>query len=439
MPPRGREKRENWLLIKERDEFADETDPLLRNTRPASKTGRTMEEIAEGDSGLALEQARPRQRGIGSAHAPQAKAAMRCRCRNFARRSSRRSSTSRPREADWVHEFKYDGYRLLIAAQRSDGPLLYAQRPGLDREVPGDRRSAVAAMDLAGALIDGEVVAFKPDGRTDFSTLQNALSEGGPIDFFAFDLLEEGGEDITRLPLIERKQPAAGAPRRPAEGQPHPFQHAHRRRRQERCSTEICAAGHEGIVSKKASAPLPERAHEDLAEDQMQQAAGVRHRRLAPSDKRSGFRSLLLGTWEDGKLVYAAASAPASTTRDLEELSARFKKLARKDLPFETVPRDVRRGGKWVEPKLVAEIAFTEFTSDGILRHPSFLGLREDKKAREVQAGEARAGGEGDGRRRRRDRSRRAVRITHPGRVVFPGPGAHQGATSSTITRRSPS
>ena len=124
---------------------------------------------------------------------------------------------------------------------------------------------------------------------------------------------------------------------------------------------------------------------------------------------------------------------------DLEELSARFEKLARKDSPFDSVPREVRRGSKWVEPKLVAEIAFTEFTADGILRHPSFLGLARGQagargQARGCSGRRARWTRHGRGRRRR---SAAGIRITSPDKVLFPEPGHHQGRSRSTITRRS--
>src|SRR4029079_1978281 len=140
------------------------------------------------------------------------------------------------------------------------------------------------------------------------------------------------------------------------------------------------------------------------------------------SDKRSGFRSLLLGTWKDGRLIYNGRVGTGFDGHDLDDLSGRFKKLARKDSPFAEVPRDARRGVKWIDPKLVAEIAFTEFTSDGILRHPSFLGLREDKQAKEVKREEPEPGERamGDG---AAEIVKAGIRITHPGRVVFPGQG----------------
>jgi bifunctional non-homologous end joining protein LigD len=185
---------------------------------------------------------------------------------------------------------------------------------------------------------------------------------------------------------------------------------------------KICAAGHEGIVSKKASAPY----RGTRAKTWLKVKCGKRQEFViggwVPSDKRTGFRSLLLGAWEDGKLAYHGRVGTGFDDRNLRELSARFTKIERKTSPFLKMPRAAMRGVKWVEPKLVAEIAFTEFTTDGILRHPSFLGIREDKQAREVglerpePVEKAMADDSAE-------TVKAGVRITHPGKVLYPGLG----------------
>ena len=276
MPPRGKEKRENWLLIKERDEFADDSDPLLEKFTTSVKSGRTMEKIAAGDS---VWHSNKKARGSPEASARTRRTKARALSLPKFRPPQLATLVKEPPEGDdWVHEFKYDGYRLLIAANGSS--VRCYTRSGQDwTEKFQPIADAIAAMDLAGVLIDGEAASFSPDGRSDFSTLQKALSEGGTIEFFAFDLLEEDGKDITKLPLLERKNAAAGALRRSAEGQPHPFQHAYRRR---------WAKGSEGDLRRRPRGhrfeegvgAVSRRARQDLAQDQMQQAAGIRHRRL---------------------------------------------------------------------------------------------------------------------------------------------------------------
>ena len=185
------------------------------------------------------------------------------------------------------------------------------------------------------------------------------------------------GEDLTGKPLTERKRRLqallAGLP----EQSPiHYSDHIHGDGKA--VLAKICAAGHEGIVSKKATAPYRGTRTKTWLKIKCQRRQELVIGGWTPSEKRHGFKSLLLGAWEDGKLIYRGRVGTGFDEKDLEELSARFAKLARKTSPFAEVPREVRRS-KWVEPKLVAEIAFSEFTSDGILRHPSFMGLREDK------------------------------------------------------------
>ncbi|MYZ48281.1 DNA ligase D [Propylenella binzhouense] len=424
--PRSGEKRENWLLIKERDETADEVDPLLAQNVTSVATGRSMEEIATGNSAV-WRSNRPKDGDDPDAPRPKprratksAKAGAASGLPDFRPPQLATLVAVPPDGRDWVHELKYDGYRVLVAADGTE--VRCYTRNGLDwtarfRPVA----DAFARLGLGGALIDGEVAAFAPDGRTDFSTLQAALKEGRPIAFFAFDLLVEAGEDIAALPLTERKERLrallAGLP---ADVPIHYSEHI--RGEGQAVLGRICAAGHEGIVSKRADAPYRGERTRSWLKTKCTRRQEFVIGGWTPSDKRRGFRSLLVGTWKDGRLVYAGRVGTGFDGDDLEMLAARFERLGRKDPPFAEVPREVRRKARWVEPELVAEIAFTEFTSDGILRHPSFQGLREDKPAREVRLetpadAPARPGGEGE------DTERAGIRITSPNKVLFPGQG----------------
>src|SRR5688572_1841812 len=320
---------------------------------------------------------------------------------------------------------KFDGYRTLIAANGSEVRCYTRSGQDWTQKFRGVAE-AVRAMDLPAVLIDGEIVAFAPDGRPDFSTLQKALKEDAPLQFFAFDLLEEGGEDITGKPLLERKDRLqALLDDLPQDSAIHLSVHIRGEGRA--VLDQICKAGHEGIVSKKASTPY----RSGRSKAWLKIKCGRRQEFViggwTASDKRNGFKSLLIGTWEDGKLVYRGRVGTGFDDKALAELSARFKKLARKDSPFAEVPREVRRS-KWVEPELVAEIAFAEFTSDGILRHPSFQGLREDKRAKEVHVEEptpigGAVGDDGD------EIVRAGIRITSPRKIVFP----RQGLTKADV------
>ena len=420
MPPRDREKRENWLLIKERDEIADEADPLLEQFTTSVTTGRTMEAIATGNSAVwhsdrgAAQQAEE----AGAPAKSRRRAAKPVGLPKFRPPQLASPAENPPVGAEWVHELKYDGYRSLVAADGTE--VRCYSRSGLDwtakfRPVA----EAIRSLGLAGTLIDGEVVAFAPDGRTDFSTLQNALKENGPLAFFAFDLLEENGRDISGKPLTERKERLKALLSGLPKGSIINYSE-HIRGEGEAVLSTLCAAGHEGIVSKKATAPYTGARAKTWLKVKCLNGQEFVIGGWTASDKRSGFRSLLVGTWEDGKLVYAGRVGTGFNDKALEELSARFRQLETKDSPFESVPREVRRS-HWLRPELVAEVSFTEFTADGILRHPSFLGLREDKPAAEVHierpVDSEGTVAEGD------EVVRAGIRITSPGKVMFSGQG----------------
>jgi bifunctional non-homologous end joining protein LigD len=418
LPRRGNEKRDNWLLIKERDEAADDSDPLLEEYTTSVSTGRTMEEIATGDSDVW----HSNRAGRGSTEARTR--SRREIAKNLKLPKFRSPQLASPVEAapegnDWVHEFKYDGYRCLVAANGKD--VRCYTRSGQDWTQKFWRiAEAFRAMELPGALIDGEIIAFSPEGRTDFSTLQKTLSEDGPLAFFAFDLLEEGGKDLTNKKLLERKSRLKALLEDLPQGSPIKYSD-HIKGRGGDVLAKICDGGHEGIVSKKASAPY----RSTRTKTWLKVKCGKRQEFViggwAPSTKRHGFKSLLLGAWEGDKLIYKGRVGTGFNDKSLEELSERFKKLARKTPPFESVPREERRS-KWIEPVLVAEIRFSEFTADGIVRHGSFLGLREDKKAREVtlekpEPTEAIMSAMGD------DTVLSGVRVTSPDKVLFAGQG----------------
>ncbi|MEO5866618.1 MAG: DNA ligase D, partial [Sphingomonas sp.] len=284
-----------------------------------------------------------------------------------------------PPGSGWMHEVKYDGYRALIAV--ADGKATVFTRSGLDWS---DKFGAIAeaAASLPGtALIDGEIVAFK-DGRPDFSTLKDAISNAGDMTFFAFDLLEQDGDDLTGLPNIQRKE-RLRALMTGAEARLQFSEHI--LGSGEQLFATMCREGYEGIVSKRADAPyLGKRTKAWLKIKCMRRQEFVVVGWL-PSDKTRGFRSLLLGVNGPEGMVYAGKVGTGFDNDMMAELLAKMKRIERKT-PTVTAPRAAVRGAHWIAPKLVAEIAFTETTPDGVLRHPSFLGLREDKKAEDVVA-----------------------------------------------------
>lgn len=394
LKPRGREKRENWLLRKLDDAHAGGADELVETALTSIDTGRTMQEIAEGKkvkrAGKSVRKAtRPKPQDVQLATLTDAV----------------------PAGNGWLHEVKYDGYRALIATG-GDGPRVYT-RSGLDwtDKFPAIA-DAMAAIDTP-ALIDGEIVAMK-DGKPDFSTLQDAISNGGgDMMLFAFDLLAAGGDDLRTLPLVERKQrlqallPAGDARIHYAE---------HVLGTGEKLFDAMCAEGLEGIVSKRTDAPYRAgRGKSWLKVKCVRRQEFVIVGWLPSSAKGRGFRSLLLGLNEDGQLRYAGKVGTGFNAATQDMLLAKLEKLSRKTAPVD-VPRAAARRAQWVTPNLVAEVAFAEFTAEQVVRHASFIALRDDKPAKDVAPEPTVAAA-----------AETAIRITSRERVIFPGDGITKG------------
>ncbi|MCV2868289.1 DNA ligase D [Defluviimonas sp. WL0002] len=390
---KGNEKRENWLLIKERDpEASGDADALTKGNTRSIATGRSMDEIAEGNpdgpQGKRTRQ-RPAFRDVQLATLFDAA----------------------PAGDDWLHETKFDGYRALAAIGKG-GTRLYT-RSGQDWT---DRFAALegafAPLTCSSALIDGEVMAAKIEGSA-FSSLQSALSNGGPLVFYAFDLLSVDGRDLTAEPLSERKDRLAqvlkdlpaDAPLRMSE---HVIGHG------PELFAQACDRGAEGIVSKRIDAPYRGRRTKAWRKIKCTRRQEFVIGGLSPSDKAGRpFSSLLIGTYDGKQLRYRGRIGTGFAQADFDRLSGSMS--PRKTAPFEDVPDAVARHARWVRPELVAEVAFTEFTADDHVRHGSYLGLREDKSAQEVTLESGRGKAMND--------SVLGIEISNGDRQVFPDAG----------------
>ncbi|MBY6241954.1 non-homologous end-joining DNA ligase [Methylosinus sp. Sm6] len=362
LPRRGKERRENWLLVKEKDRFADpDVDPIREWTKSVV-SGRGFAEIAAGDAWPApLPKFRAPQLAT-LAHAP-------------------------PSGADWLHEIKFDGYRAIVAA--AGGAARAYTRSGLDWTDRFARiAEAVAQLPMRSALVDGEIVATDECGRSDFGRLQKALeARADVLIFYVFDLLEIDGEDISKAPLVERKARLAELTREA----PAAIRYSdHLRGGGPRFLEECCRMKLEGVVSKRADRPyvsgrtLSWIKTKCVGRDEFV----VGGYRPSAKDGRA-FASLLIGEYEGRALRYRGRVGAGFSESDLARLAAKLRE--RKISPFAELPRDIARAARFVEPRLVVEIAYAERTSDGVLRHPRFVALREDKPAKEVAA--ARDGG----------------------------------------------
>ncbi|WP_394653427.1 DNA ligase D [uncultured Sphingomonas sp.] len=406
LKPRGKESRENWLLRKIDDADAGGADELVEAGLTSVKTGRTMQEIAEGKTAKDLKSWPPHKflpgtgRGTASDAGGGGGGPQTTRSRRTPSTASRSPSPFRgrfpkfrplqlctlvdsvPTGNGWLHEMKYDGYRALIVV--AGGKAKVFTRTGLDwtDKFPGIA-AAAARLPVDSALIDGEVVAFK-DGKPDFSTLQNAISSGGDgLAMFAFDLLELDGEDLAPRPLVERKDRL-----RPLfDGADDTLRYSeHVVGSGEKLFEAMCAEGFEGVVSKQADAPYRGTRTKGWVKTKCTLRQEFVIVGWSESDKAGrGFRALLLGLNGPNGLRYAGKVGTGFSSESMLDLRAKLDRLARKTAPVD-VPRAAARGAHWVSPKLVAEVAFAEFTAEGVVRHASFLGLREDKPANEVVA-----------------------------------------------------
>lgn len=388
LKPRGKEKGENWLLRKIADDYAGGSDDLVGTHLTSITSGRTMAEIATGAAAKAAKAAKATKAIATNAETPVAKP------RKRTARGSRGLNAPPPFQPvqlatlvdhvppgdRWVHEMKFDGYRTLIAVGGGEGRAY--TRSGLDWS---DRFASIIgdAVDLkaGSALIDGEAVVVDAQGKTSFQALQAALKgDPGQILYYAFDLLALDGEDLTSKPLLERKERLAALI---GEGTAHIRYSDHIVGRGEELFDSFCGAGLEGVISKRADAR-----YSGSRSGTWLKTKCVRRQEFVivgwtPSDKQRGFRSLLLGVNENGKLRYAGKAGTGFTGDEIERLMTLMAPLEVK-APTVEAPRAAVRGAHWMKPKLVAEIAYIEFTDEGVLRHPSYLGLRQDKKPEAV-------------------------------------------------------
>jgi bifunctional non-homologous end joining protein LigD len=397
--------KDNWLLIKRHDRRRAERASTAK--RPARRT--------------ALDPSRAsgaRRGALPKKPSPQLATAV----------------TRLPEGPGWLFEPKLDGYRVLCRIE--DGSVTLLTRRGNDWT---DRfaRIAAAARELPcrAALIDGEAVVFDSRGLSSFQRLQNALSAGAdsPITLVAFDLLHLDGWDLTRVPLVERKalleKLLDGAPQAIRYGE-------HFDEDGKKFFTAACKLGLEGVVAKRAADPYrATRTRSWLKIKCAKREEFVVVGFTDPAGSRTGFGALLVATREraGAPLRYAGKVGTGFDERTLRALHARLTALETKTPPVEkSSTRGAARGVHWVEPKLVAEIGYSEWTGDGRLRHPVYFGLREDKTAAEVTreraapplaAAQDEPGNGQRGEPRNETKPKPRVRLTHPDKVLFPDPG----------------
>ena len=457
---RGRASRDAdkaWLLIKGRDEAVraaadyDVTEALPKSVT----TRRSMDAIAnQRDRVWHSNQPATQPRGRRAASASSASRRVAPAVPSGARRASLPAFiapqlatlvAAAPEGDEWLHEMKFDGYRVLCRIERGSVQLLSRNGSDWTDRLPGIARAA-SRLGARSAMLDGEVAVVMPNGVTSFNALQNALGgdRGDEPVYFVFDLLHLDGHDLTGVPLVERKGTLRALLESGTAG-PTLRYSDHVAGNGEAFLRQACRMSLEGVVSKRSDAPYQSgRSRSWLKAKCIQEQEVVVGGFTDPEGSRAGIGALLLGVHDDsGRLVYVGKVGTGFSSRAAIDLRHKLERLVQSSSPFATRPPGTARA-HWVRPKLVGEVEFTEWTPDGRLRHPSWKGLREDKPAREIvrerPAGEdggsrprASAGGRAKlafVRARTRPTARRApgtamaaevagVRITHPDRVLY--------------------
>jgi bifunctional non-homologous end joining protein LigD len=367
------EKRENWLLIKGDDKFANKraNGDALKDHSASVKTGRSMEEIAAGD--------------------PKTKRNVETLLKQYPEVQLATLVDGVPTGDAWVHEIKYDGYRLLgyLAA----GEVRLLTRNGNDwTHRFGSIQAALAKLDAQQAVIDMEAVVLDAQGKSSFQNLQHALGGGGGserITAFAFDLLHLNGEDLRGLPLTERKEALKSLLKGHNKSAIRYSDHIEGQGKE--MFAKACESGLEGIIAKKADAPY----RTGRQKDWLKIKCSLRQEFIIVgySEARTGERALgalYLGYRKGTSLHYAGKVGTGFTMKSAQELTKAFEPISVEKPVFSReeaagVAAGEYRSIHWVKPVMLCEVAFTEWTSDGRIRHPSFQGLREDKDAKDVK------------------------------------------------------
>ncbi|MFP4383304.1 MAG: DNA ligase D [Spirochaetia bacterium] len=329
-----------------------------------------------------------------------------------------------PKSKNWYHEWKLDGYRMLCRKEDNEVTMLTRRsKDWTDRFVSIAEEAQTMDADF---ILDGEMVVIDEKGLSNFQRLQNALKgkENKKILYVVFDLLYLNGYDLTKSPLSERKEALISLLDTKGGSLDRIRLSEHREGKGSDMLEEACRKGMEGIISKRADSRYSGK------RDKSWQKIKCLHEQefliggyTRPKNSRKGLGSIMVGYHdEQGDVIYTGKVGTGFTDRELEELSGLFSSRERKTSPFKNPPKE-KDLASWITPDLVCQVKFEEWTKDGKLRQPAYLGLREDKDPEDIRReGKEHSANPGGGNRENTD-----PKVTHPGKILFPDPKISKG------------